>query len=74
MFCSCFGHDGNGNNHDVCQANNARAHAQWQHLVASHEATDTLYQVACLALYLPGGMVIAIAVKSITLKYIVDYR
>ena len=43
------------------------------HLVAWHEATDTLYRVTCLAPYLPGGMVVAIAVESVTLKYIVDY-
>ena len=32
---------------------------------ASHEATDTLHWVMCLALYLPGGMVVAIAVESV---------
>jgi hypothetical protein len=40
--------------------------------VASHEATDTLYQEMCLAPYLPGGMIVAIAVESATLYYIVD--
>jgi hypothetical protein len=34
--------------------------------VASHEATNTLHRAMCLALYLPGGMVLAIAVESIT--------
>jgi hypothetical protein len=34
--------------------------------VASHEPIDTLHQAMCLAPYLPGGMVVAIAVESIT--------
>jgi len=37
--------------------------------VASHEATNTLHQAMCLATYLPGGMVVAIAVDSITFYY-----
>ena len=49
-----------------------RAHARWRYLVASHEATDTLYWEMCLAPYLPGGMVVAIAVESATLYYIVN--
>ena len=73
MFCSCLGHDGNGDDHGVRWADTAQAHAQWRHLVASHEATNTHYWVMCLALYLPGGIVVAIAVESITLKYIIDY-
>jgi hypothetical protein len=39
--------------------------------VASHEATDTLYLVMCLAPNLPGGMVVEIAVGSVTFYYIV---
>ncbi len=66
MICLCFGHDGNGNDHGIRQANTARAHAPWQHLVALHEATDALHRVACLAPYLLGGMVVAIAVESVT--------
>jgi len=62
----CVSHNGNGDDHGVRRADRARAHAQWQNLLASHEATDALHQVACLAPYLPGGMVVAIAVKSIT--------
>jgi hypothetical protein len=34
--------------------------------VALHEATDTLHRAMCLAPYLPGCMVVAIAVESIT--------
>ena len=34
------------------------------------KATDALNWVACLAPYLPGGMVVAIAVKSVILEYI----
>ncbi len=74
MFCSCFGHDGNGDDHGVCRADTAQAHARGRHLLASHEAIDTLYRVTCLTSYLPGGMVVAIAVESITLKYTVDYN
>ena len=53
-------------------ADTARAHAQWCYLVASHESTDTLHRSMCLMPYLPGGMVVAIAVKSATLYDIVD--
>jgi hypothetical protein len=63
----CFGHNGDGDNHGVCRADTAQAHARWRHLVALHEATNTLYRVTCLAPYLPGGMVVAIAVESVTL-------
>jgi hypothetical protein len=34
--------------------------------VALHEANDTLHRAKCLAPYLPGVMVVAIAVESIT--------
>ncbi len=61
-----FSHDGDGDDHGVRRADTARAHARRQHIVASHEATDTLHRAMCLALYLPGGMVVAIAVESIT--------
>ena len=63
-----FSHNGDGNDHGVCRANTnmARAHARWQHIVASHEANDTIHWALCLAPYLPGGMVVAIAVESIT--------
>ena len=66
-----FSHDGDGDDHGVRRANTARAHAQWRNLVALHEATDTLYREMCLAPYLPGGMVVAIAVESVTFYYIV---
>jgi hypothetical protein len=56
--------NGNGDDHGVRRADTARAHAQWRYLVASHEATDTLHRSMCLALFLPGGMVVAIAVES----------
>ncbi len=57
-----FSQDGDGDDHGIRRADTARAHARWQHIVALHEATDML----CLAPYLPGGMVAAIAVESIT--------
>jgi hypothetical protein len=61
----CVSHDGEGDDHGVRWADTARSHIRWQNLVASHEATDTLYWAMCLAPYLPGGMVVAIAVESI---------
>ena len=66
-----FSHDGNGDDHGVYRADTAQAHARWQHIVASHEATDTLHRAMCLAPYLPGGMVVTIAVESIT-SYIIE--
>ncbi len=68
----CVSHNGNGDDHGVRRADTARAHARWQHIVASHEATDMLHRSMCLAPYLPGGMVVAIAVESASLHYIVD--
>ena len=68
----CFRHDDDDDNHGIRRANTARAHARWRYLVALHEATNTLYQAMCLAPYLPDGMVVAIAVESVTLYYIVD--
>ncbi len=68
----CVSHDGDDDDHGVCRADTAQEHAQWCYLVASHEATDTPHPSMCLASYLPGGMVVAIAVESATLYYIVD--
>jgi hypothetical protein len=68
----CVSHNDDGDDHGVRRADTARAHARWRYLVALHEATDMLYQSMCLAPYLPGGMVVAIAVESATLYYIVD--
>jgi len=66
----CVSHDGDGDDHGVRRANTARAHARWWHIVASHEATDTLHRAMCLAMCLPGGMVDTITVDSITFYYI----
>ncbi len=63
--------NGDGDDHGVRRADTARAHAQWRYLVASHEATDTLHRAMCLAPYLPVGMVVVIAVESIT-SYIIE--
>jgi len=63
--------DGDGDDNGVRRADTARAHARWWHIVASHEATDTLHQAMCIAPNLPGGMVVAIAVDSVTFYYIV---
>jgi len=59
-------HNGNGDDHGVRRADTARAHARWWHIVASHEATNTLHRAMCLAPNLPGGMVVAIAAESVT--------
>ena len=67
----CFCHDYDDDDHCVHRANTARALARWRRLGASHEATDTLHRAMCLAPYLPGGMVVAIAVESVTFYYIV---
>ncbi len=66
MFCVVFSHDGDGDDHGVRRADTKRAHARLQHIVDSHEATDTLHRAMCLASYLPGDMVAAIAVESVT--------
>jgi hypothetical protein len=68
----CVSHNGNGNDHGVRRADTAQEQDRWRYLVASHEATDTLHRSMCLAPYLPGGMVVAIAVESTSLYYIVD--
>ena len=47
----------------------AQAHVRWRHLVALYEASNMLLY---LAPYLPGGMVVAIAVNSVTFYYIAD--
>ncbi len=72
VWC-CVSHNGNGDDHGVRRADTAQAHARWcYYLVALHEATDTLHWSMCLAPYLPGGMVVAIAVESAKLYYIVN--
>jgi hypothetical protein len=68
----CVSRNDDGDDHGVRRADTARAHARWRYLVASHEATDTLYLAMCLTPYLSGSMVVAIAVKSATLYYIVN--
>jgi hypothetical protein len=50
----------------------AWALARWQHLVASHEATDVLHWAMCIALYCPGGMAIEIIVDLPAFFVIVD--
>ena len=71
----CLTH-GNGDDHGVRRADTVRAHARWRYLVASHEATNTLNRSMCIAPYLPGSMVVEIAVKiaveSAKLYYIVN--
>jgi len=64
-------HNADGDDHGVSRANTARAHARWRYLVASHEATDTLHRAMCLAPFLPGGMVVAITIESVT-SYMIE--
>ena len=68
----CVSHNADGDDHGNRRANTVRAHAQWRYLVASHEATNTLNRSMCLAPYLPGSMVVEIAVESAKLYYIVN--
>ena len=68
----CFHHDNDDDDHCVRRANTARALARWRRLGALHEATDTLHRAMCLAPYLPFGMVITIAVESVTFYFFVD--
>jgi hypothetical protein len=70
----CVSHNSKGDDHGACRDDTAQAHARWRYLVALHEATDTLYREMCLVPYLPGGMVVIIAVESATLHYIVFNR
>ena len=67
----CVSHNGDGDDHGVRWADTARAHARWRRPVASHEALIVLHRAMCLAPYLPGGMVVAIAVESVT-SYIIE--
>ena len=68
----CVLTNGDGDDHGVRRANTARALARWRRLGALHEAPDTLHQEMCLAPYCPFGMVITIAVKSVTFYFFVD--
>ena len=65
VLCVFSHDDDDDDDHGVCRADTARALARWRRLGALHEATNTL-RAMCLAPYLPGGMVVAIAVESIT--------
>jgi hypothetical protein len=48
-----------------------REHTPDDGIAALHEATDLLNREMCLAPYLTGGMVVAIAIDSVTFYYIV---
>ena len=58
MFCWCFGCFNEIIDHGGRRGDMTRALAQWQHLVASHEATNALHWVMRIALYRPGAMAI----------------
>jgi hypothetical protein len=51
----------------------AKAHAQWQHPVASSEALDVLHWAMCHALHRRISMVINIASNSPSFFVIPDY-
>jgi hypothetical protein len=68
----CFCHDDDDDDHGVRRADTARALARWRRLGASHEATDMLHSAMCLVPYQPHGMVIAIAIESVTFYFFVD--
>jgi hypothetical protein len=65
----CFRHDNDDDDHGARRANTARALAWWRRLGASHEATDMLHRAMCLVSYFPFGMVITIAVESVTFLF-----
>jgi hypothetical protein len=56
----------NNNDHGGRRVNTVRALAQWQHLVASHEATVALHWAMLIALYKSSSMVIKIAIELVT--------
>jgi hypothetical protein len=58
--------------HGGRQSNTACELAQWQHLVASHEAKDALHRAMHIALYPPGGTVIKIVIDLATFFVIID--
>jgi len=62
VFCECFVFCNKFVYHGGHWGNVAQALAQWQHLVASHEATNALHWEMCIAPYHPGGMAIEIVV------------
>ena len=66
-----FSHDSDGDDHDVHRADTAQTHARWRHIAASNKDTDMLHRGMCLAPYIPGSMVVAMAIDSVTFYYIV---
>ena len=72
MFCVVFLSADDDDNHGVRRADTAQALAWWRRLGALHEATNMLHQAMCLAPYCPFGMVITIAVESVTSYFFVD--
>ncbi len=72
MFCLCFWVLFEIVDHGSCQGNMAWVLSQWQHLVASYEATDVLHQTICITLYCPSGMAIKIVVSLPAFFAIVD--
>jgi hypothetical protein len=71
VVCCVFSHT-DDNDHVGHRGDMARVLTRWQHLVASHEANAALHWAMLIALYRPGGMVIQIAIKLVTIGSIID--
>jgi hypothetical protein len=71
VVCCVFSH-ADDDDHAGCRGNMVRALAQWQHLVASCEATVALHRAMFITLHRPGGMVTKIAIELVTCVYIID--
>jgi hypothetical protein len=71
-FVSVFGFHSKIVNHGGRPGNTVWALARWQHLVASHEATDALHRAMRIAPYHPGGMRIEIVINLPAFFVIVD--
>jgi hypothetical protein len=71
VVCCVFFYADN-DDHGSRQGNTARALTQWQHLVASCEATDALHWAMFIALFRPGSMAIKLTVEFFYIFYILD--
>ncbi len=71
VVCCVFSNT-NNDDHGSRRGHTVQALAQWQHLVASCEATVALHQAMWLTPYHSGGMVIKIAVELGTFVNITD--
>jgi hypothetical protein len=70
LFCVVFYCFTNIDNHGNGRGNTAQALAQWQHLMALHEATDALHWAMRIAPYFCSGMVIKIVIELATFSFL----